>query len=247
MWRQTYTMPPRCRTSWACLALPLVMLACSVPTPPPDESPNENTVVYVIERGWHTDIGLPAEEIAEPLSALKAAFPGARFLTFGFGERQFIMNRRSTLAGMLRALLPSRSVLLMTALQATPEEAFGRPNVVTLHLSRPALMRIEAAIGQELRQANSLDPQLLAPGPYPGSVFFAASDTYYGLYTCNTWTARMLRIGGFPMPVAGVLFSGQVMRVVRGIGARQTHQDHAVSAALRGLSPTVISGMGSPP
>jgi hypothetical protein len=131
------------------------------------------------------------------------------------------MNRRSTWGGMLKALLPSRSVLLMTALQATPEQAYGQTNVVILHLSRAALMRIETAIWQELRQSMSDEPLLLAHGPYPGSVFYAANDTYYGFFTCNTWTAHMLRIGGFPMPVAGILFSSQVMRVVREIGADQ--------------------------
>jgi hypothetical protein len=76
-------MSPRRRAFWSCLALPLLMLACSVPVPQDDEPPGQDTVVYVIERGWHTDIGLPAEEITGPLGALKTAFPGVRFLTFG--------------------------------------------------------------------------------------------------------------------------------------------------------------------
>ena len=82
-------------------------------------------MVYVIRREWHTDIGLPVEEIAGPLAILEKPFPGVRFLTFGFGERQFLVNHEKSFVAMLGALLPSQSALLMTALAATPEQAFG--------------------------------------------------------------------------------------------------------------------------
>jgi hypothetical protein len=61
----------------------------------------------------------------------------------------------------------------------------------------------------------------LADGHYPGSVFYAARDTYDGLFTCNTWAADTLRTGGLPMPAAGVLFAGQVMSAANRISARQ--------------------------
>jgi hypothetical protein len=51
----------------------------------------------------------------------------------------------------------------------------------------------------------------IADGPYPGSLFYASSGTYSGFYTCNTWTADALRVGGLPVSSDGVLFAGQVM------------------------------------
>ncbi len=109
-----------------------------------------DAVIYVIERGWHSDIGLPVDEMTGPLSGLERAFPGVRFLTFGFGERQFLLARQATLGGMLSAMLPSRSALLMTALDATPEVAFGAEHVVALQVSRAGLAQIEAAIWPEI-------------------------------------------------------------------------------------------------
>jgi hypothetical protein len=207
-----------CRFACACLGLTILITACS--TPDPVQTAND-AVVYVVQRDWHTDIGLPAEEIAFPLATLERSLPGVRFLTFGFGERQFLVNRRSNFGAMLNALLPSQSALLVTALSATPEQAFGAENVVTLHVSRAGLQRIEVAIWREFQPSPAGEPMRLADGPYPGSVFYAARDTYDGHYTCNTWTADILRAGGLPMPAIGVLFAGQVMGMVRWIGARQ--------------------------
>jgi uncharacterized protein (TIGR02117 family) len=205
----------------------LWLSACATPAPSLSGlAPPAGAVVYVIDRGWHTDIGLPAAEIAGPLATLERSFPGVRFLTFGFGERRFLLSRRATLGGMLRALLPSRSALLMTALRATPEAAFGRQHVVALQVSRGGLQRIEARVWQELERAPAGMPEVLADGPYPGSVFYAARGTYDAFATCNTWTAAVLRSGGLPMPAVGVLFAGQVMGAARRIGARQASGHH---------------------
>ena len=196
----------------------LLVAACSAPivAAAPDDA-----VVYVIRRDWHTDIGLPAQEIAGPLTTLEESFPGVRFLTFGFGERQFLVNHTQDFGAMLSALLPSRSAVLITALSAPPEQAFGPQNVVVLRLSRAGLDRIEAAIWDEFEQAPAGEPVKLADGPYPGSVFYAARSTYDGFFTCNSWTAETLRAGGLPMPAAGVLFSGQVMGSARWISTQQ--------------------------
>jgi uncharacterized protein (TIGR02117 family) len=198
--------------------LALLVTACSNPVPP---AASGDAIVYVIQRDWHTDIGLPVDEIAGPLTALKESLPGVRFLTFGFGERQFLISREVNVAAMLAALLPSQSALLMTALSATPERAFGSRNVVVLRLSRAGLDRIEAAIWHEFEQSPAGEPIRLADGPYPGSVFYAARDTYDVLFTCNTWSAETLREGGLAVPAAGILFSGQVMGSARWISTQQ--------------------------
>ncbi len=204
------------RLSIASLTLTLLTPACSVPPPVPQF---DDAYVYVIGRGWHTDIGLPVQEITGPLRTLEAAFPGVRFLTFGFGERQFLVNHGKTFGAMLNALLPSRSALLMTALRAPPAVAFGQSNAVVLHVSEAGLQQIQFGIWNELELTSAGRPMLLADGPYPGSVFYAARDTYSGLYTCNTWTAGILRAGGLPFLGTGMLFSGQIMGEARWIGA----------------------------
>jgi uncharacterized protein (TIGR02117 family) len=186
-----------------------------------DVGPPGPAIVYVIDRGWHTDVGLPVNEMHGPLAWLDSGETGARFFTFGFGERQFLMSRQADLGEMLSALLPSESALLVTGLVATPQVAFGTEHVVVLHVSAEGAARIEAAIWHELETPAANTARLLANGPYGGSAFYAARGTYDAFNTCNTWTAAILHAGGLPVSTAGVLFSGQVMSMARAIAARQ--------------------------
>ena len=136
---------PACRLT--ALLLVLVVTACAEPVPAPPTGP---ATVYVIERGWHTDIALPVSEIYGPLAVMTEAYPEATFLTFGFGERQFLITRTPSVGLMLSAMLPSRSAVLMTALKAPPEAAFGSRNVVALRASQAALEGLEAALWQAM-------------------------------------------------------------------------------------------------
>ncbi len=209
------------------LASALLLVACTPPVPPVAPlPPGDAATIYVIERSWHSDIGLPVEEITGPLISLAQRFPGVQVLTLGFGDRQYLLSREVTFGGTLRALLPGSSALLMTALRTTPEVAFGTEHVVAVQVSHAGLARIEAAIWQEIDQTDDGAPVSLGDGPYPGSEFFAARGTYDGLNTCNTWTAEMLHAGGLPVQSAGVLFVGQVMGMARAIGTQQASMRH---------------------
>jgi uncharacterized protein (TIGR02117 family) len=178
--------------------------------------------VYVVNRGWHTDIGLPVDEMTGPLTSLGHDYPGVRFMTFGFGERAFFMARSVGVGDMLAALFPSESAVLMTALRRPPEEAFGSEQVVTLRLTQENADKIAELIWLALEKQPDGSAFRLADGPYPGSAFYASTETYNAFYTCNTWTALVLRNAGLPVNPDGVLFAGQVMQQVQQIAASQS-------------------------
>lgn len=205
-------------TSLAPVLAVLALARCAAPVP---VDPGGEAIVYVIERGWHTDIGIPVQEISGSLAAMEAGYPGVRYLTFGFGERQFLVDREHGILTTISAVLPSKSAVLMTALAASPQEAFGEANVVTVHVGQAALDAMEANIWREFELQPDGRPVFLASGPYPGSNFYAGRNTYAGYFTCNTWTAETLRAGGLLDSSRGVLFSGQVMGLARRIAARQ--------------------------
>ena len=195
------------------------LAGCAV-TPTDAPVPNGETAIYVVARGWHTDIGLPVDAVTGPLASLERDFPGVRFMVFGFGERQFYMARDTGSGEMLAALLPSESAILMTALRAPPPEAFADQTVVTLHLSRSGVERIALRVWDQLEKTADGSVIRLADGPYIGSMFYASRETYDAFHTCNTWTALLLRDGGYPMNTH-VLFAGQVMQQVARIAAMQ--------------------------
>ena len=151
---------------------------------------------------------------------MAAGFAGASVLCFGFGERQYLLSADRGLLTELSALLPSRSALLMTALRAPPAAAFGADSVVVLPVTAPAEAALRHFLWRSLALSAAGAPVRLADGPYPGSVFWAASGTYDAFSTCNTWTAAGLRAAGLPLR-GPVLFAGQVMSQVRQIAPQQ--------------------------
>jgi uncharacterized protein (TIGR02117 family) len=183
--------------------------------------PDGTATVYVVGRGWHTDIGLPVEQVSGPLASLEHGFPGIRFMVFGFGERAYYMGRDEGSLETLGALFPSKSAVLLTALNAPPTEAFPAEQVVTLRLPRERFDKLADLIWRALEKTADGSAVRLADGPYAGSVFYASSEIYDAFHTCNTWTALLLRDAGLPVDPHGVLFVGQVMRQAAAIAAVQ--------------------------
>jgi hypothetical protein len=199
-----------------------LLSGCTAGWPPPGPpNPPGDATLYVIERGWHTDIGLPIEEVAPPLATLLQGFAGLRTVSFGFGERAFYAGHQHGVGDTLAALLPSQSAMLMTLLNTEPQAAFGADHVVTLHVTRAGVAAVETRLWNDLEHAPDSPPKPLAAGPYPGSLFYATRTTYDLLNTCNTWTAEMLRTAGLPVAVGGVIFVGQVMGMARRLARQQ--------------------------
>ena len=212
------------------------LAACSS-TPTPAPGPIATTIAAV-ERGWHTDVCIRAEDAGPWILALAHGygFDGEHFLCFGFGERQYLLTHDHGPLETLSALLPSRAALLMTVLRDSPGAAFGSSNVVNLGISRDGLTGLQAFLQGAVQTDKADQPQGdvadkpegdlagkpvgLGEGPYPGSVFFAATGTYDLFYTCNTWTAAALRSAGLPVNTT-VLFAGGVMRQARQLAAPQ--------------------------
>jgi uncharacterized protein (TIGR02117 family) len=213
---------PVLRTLCSGLCLAAAASCSTIPTPPDDPPAPKIATILVVDRGWHTDIGLPMREIEGPLGAVERRFPGAQYLVFGFGDRRYLLHRTTTFGDMLLALLPGRGALLVTALQTEPSRAFGRDNIVALHATRAGARRLQNALWRDLVEGSGGDPQPLGDGPYPSSLYFASAETYDGVHTCNTWTAERLRVAGLPATVFGALFAGQVMKEAHRIGGAET-------------------------
>ncbi|MEX3952291.1 DUF2459 domain-containing protein [Paraburkholderia sp. EG287B] len=181
--------------------------------PVADDGP-PRTSVAVVQRDWHTDICLRVHDADVWVDALARGFDDATVLCFGFGERQFVVERRHDPLTMIGALMPSQATVLMTVLRAAPEAAFGSQNVVEVPVDDAGLASVQRYLRTSLETDADGAPRRLADGPYTGSVYFAASGTYDALHTCNTWTARALRSAGLD-DVPDVLFARSLMREVR--------------------------------
>lgn len=198
----------------------LVLAGCATRPPPRDLTAGPPTeTIFLIERGWHTDIGLQATQIPDPLGQLRMTFPGVHALLIGFGERAYLLHREHDVADMLAALIPGPGALLVTALTTSPEAAFPTGDVVELHVSAHGLARMTDFITGSFERTSAGALRPIADGPYPGSLFYASTTTYSGTYTCNTWTAEALQTAGLPVHAAGVVFAGGVADQARRIAA----------------------------
>jgi uncharacterized protein (TIGR02117 family) len=180
--------------------------------------------IAVIDRGWHTEIGLPAEFATGRLNEVAARFPGVRWLTIGFGDRAYLQSPQRGLPAMLKALMPGPGLLLVTAIRTAPEAAFGADNVVRLSVSRPGMQGLQRFLDVAFAAAPDGAPLLVGPGPYAGSQFYVAAATYSLAHTCNTWVAEALDAAGLDVAPDGLLFAGQLMHRVRQIAAAQARR-----------------------
>ena len=209
------------------LAMLLLCLAACSAVPQETNPANQHqaaepsTSVYVLRRGRHTDLILPVGSLHGPLSAVAADFPGARYLTFGFGDRQYVLALHKNLAHVLLAPFPGAGLLLVTGLQAAPSDVYGSEHLIALPVRQEQVDAIGRFVWDSLQQDEKGAVLPYLPGKYPGNVYYPSSKTYYGLYTCNTWTAEGLKSGGLPVSTFGVLLAGQVWDQVQAIAANE--------------------------
>jgi uncharacterized protein (TIGR02117 family) len=199
----------------------LVLPGCRAPSLPTyQEATGDGVTIYLIAAGWHTEIMLAAHAMHDPLRAVTPDFPGARYLSFGWGERNYFMARAPTVGDAMSALFPGPAVLLVTPLHHPPRESRATSQVFELSLSPPGLDRLSNYLWAAFEKSADGSPRRLAAGPEPGSVFYAATGTYSASYTCNTWTAEGLRVGGIPVTPAGVVFVSDLTDQLRSLSGR---------------------------
>ncbi len=175
--------------------------------------------MFVVRRGWHVDIAFSAADLRPPLAQVLAEFPGARYLVFGFGDRRYLL-RHGEESAALAALWPGPGLILVTGLSAAPAAAFGAAHVIRIPVTPTQARGAQTFVWNAIiKTGGSLE--VYAPGPYAGSLYFAAAARYHAFNTCNTWAARTLSEAGLAVHPAGVLFAGQVWGRARRLpGAR---------------------------
>ncbi len=172
-------------------------------------------VVYVVDHGWHTDVGIPARELSGGATVFRTLFPAARAFVFGFGKRSFFTAKVETWREYLLGPFPGPGAILVTDLSVMPDAAYGPAATITLHLPQGGARALSVFLWRALAKDQAGGPRLIATGPYRGSRFYAAAATYTLGYTCNTWSADALRAAGTSVRPGGVIFAGQVMRRAR--------------------------------
>lgn len=218
----------------AALVWPVLLCACAVARPdscapagPAGPVGPVGPVAWVVDQGWHTEIGLPAQEITGPLSVFRTVFPGARVLMFGFGKRTWITARVESLSELLMGPIPGPGAIQVIGLRVEPGDAYGGAGVVRLSLRPDQAARLERFVWTSIGKTRTGQPRLISPGLFPGSLFYAASRGYAPDYTCNTWSAEALQSAGLPVSPDGVVLAGGVLDQLARVGGSCLVPDRA--------------------
>ncbi len=197
--------------------MPLPQAGCGTigPAPPCRPASAGAAVVYLVDHGWHTDIGVPAAELSGTMAGFRAVFPGARAVLFGFGKRTFLTAKTDRWEEFLVGPFPGPGAMLVAGLAEPPDAAFGVARTVKLVLPPGGAPALSAFLARSFATDRAGRPLLIARGPWVGSLFYAARDTYALGNTCNDWSLRALRAAGLPVSAAGVLLAGQAMHRAR--------------------------------
>ncbi len=180
-----------------------------------------NNVVYVVEGGWHAEIGVPVSELSGGLQFYKDVFPGADTLMIGYGKRTFFTAEVKTPSEYLLGPFPGPAVIHIVGLRGTPIAAYPDEDVVTLALPPDGSRKMSAFIWQDIVKDDVGKPKQIALSTNPQGAFYDAKSEYNLLHTCNSWTAEALQVAGLPVSREGVVFSGQVMSEAREAGIQQ--------------------------
>ena len=152
------------------------------------------------------------------LAPFADAFPGARYLVFGWGQRDYYMAREPTIGDLLGAALPSPAVTLVVPLRQTPTNAYASDRVFSVEVSEHGANVLSSFIWRFLAVGAEGRPVRIEPGPYPESAFYVSNGTYSLGYTCNTWTAKGLKAAGLPIHASDVVLADQLASQLRVIG-----------------------------
>ena len=193
-----------------------------------DEGANEGgagetqVAIYVTSNGWHSAIVVPRAALPPGAISEAADFPEAPYLSLGWGDAEYFPVREPTIGMKLRAALqPTPAVLHMAGLPFHPQDVFPANEVVELKTTTQGFEALIAYLDATFDRAGAERVPASEPGLYRFSLFYPAKGEFHLFNTCNTWTARGLKAGGWPVRVSGTVTAEDLMAQVRILAARQ--------------------------
>jgi hypothetical protein len=220
--RNAHPVGVRSRLQGLYVAIVLVSSCAAPTTPRPFTEPLSGDTVTLLDHGWHTDIGIPAEELSGQLAVFREIFPGARSLVFSYGKRTFLMAPANNWSEYVLGPLPGPAAIMVTGLSVPSEQAYGADPSLVFHLPRGGAAHLSNFIWRDIVHDQPGKPRLIDRGPFDGSLFYAAVNGYALNHTCNAWSASALAAAGLEIDPAGVIFARQTMTRARSASASMT-------------------------
>jgi uncharacterized protein (TIGR02117 family) len=154
---------------------------------------------------------LPRDQLPGALFPELVDFPGADFIEFSWGDRDYFPDPDSGIWLALRAAFWSRgSVLHVVGFNDSIAAFYPRAEIVALQLGEPAYQQVIGYLSASFARAAGAVRAPARPGLYAYSRFYPAMGKFSVLRTCNTWVAQALAAGGIPVSPGAVITASQL-------------------------------------
>jgi uncharacterized protein (TIGR02117 family) len=176
--------------------------------------------VWVVRHDWHTGLVLRRQDVPATIWPEREDFVDAEYLEVGWGDRDFYQAARGSLwLGLKAAFWPNDSVLHVAGFSVSPHVYFAGREVVEIPLSTRGFEALAGFVAHAHARTEVGRAIPLGPGKYGPSRFYLGRERYR-LTTCNVWTARALRAGGFPItPVWAITAANVMFQIESHLGA----------------------------
>lgn len=197
------------------------------------ESAEDAATIYVTSNRWHSAIVVSRESLPAGSIPEAADFPHAIYLSLGWGDAEYYPAGQPTFGMMLRAALQrTPGVIHLAGMRSHPQDAFPMDEVVGLRIPRQGFRNLVAYLDGTFARDGAKRAYSIAPGLYSFSLFYRAKGDFHLFNTCNTWTARGLEAGGWPIQVFGTVSAEDLMAQVRQLAERRNSDPHVRAGEL---------------
>jgi len=173
--------------------------------------------IYVGGHTRHASIIVDRRDFDPVRSIGASAFLTKDSLEFGWGDADFYRAKgEDPLLGLKALLWPTAAVMHVYGFNGSPAANFPKTEIVALRLTEDGYGRLLAFLRASFARDADGKAIPLGPGLYGLSRFYEGTGTYSLFNTCNTWAARALAAGGFPIDPDDVGTVDQFMEQVRG-------------------------------
>jgi uncharacterized protein (TIGR02117 family) len=137
-----------------------------------------------------------------------------KYLSFGWGDRQFFMNSSFDPITIFDVLfLPGPSVMHVWG-HSTPKLQLGSAfELKQVNLSKAEYLKLTEFINNSFQRSADNQAIYIKQGLYKDSSFYEAKGNYSFFRTCNAWTAEALRVADVNTPVWPALASAVMNQI----------------------------------
>ncbi|MDY6800934.1 MAG: DUF2459 domain-containing protein [Bacteroidota bacterium] len=172
--------------------------------------------IYVVKYDWHTGVIFERNAAVKFFPALQDDYNDFKFIEIGWGDKDFYMAEKETFWITFKAgMLPTKSVLHVTALMNNPEKHYKGLEMVIINLRKDDFKNLIQYFNKSFALDTNKNNIKLKDGLKENSLFYLSKEKYHIFKTCNAWIARGLKRAGVPVHPFYALTSKNIMKQLK--------------------------------